>query len=751
MATWILSGCGASSGGTQTAFTGGPAPSTSPSPTSTPTTSPTPPVPPGPLEFINRRVTGGTNFNPAQSYDAGAQSADLNADGRADLVVVSESGLQVFLGNADGTLQTAKNYAVGSFPVALALGDVNGDQRLDAVVPNFSPTSGRITVAFGNGDGSFGAPAAYSTNGNSTTRVALGDVDGDGDLDAVAVNSGGGAGTVLLRNTGNGVFQNAGTTISPVRPGNLLFLPLRRDQTAPDLIMADGANLRILLNNNGVFSAGDTVALANSSTHLLAVDLNADQRPEIVSSSSVGLEFFAQTGQGGLTPLAALPSGPAISVVAGDFDDNGLVDLATVSDTSVSVGLSTGNGNYTAQTFANQGKGFVALVAADFTGDGKPDLGLVDGAANLVGVSRNLGAEGFELLPTYAVPNPIGLWSQAEDLNGDLMPDLVAITDSFTSLLLGRSDGGLAVPAASTFASQTFTQAQTASAVGDINNDNRPDLLISNARGGPVQVFLASGAEGNFTLKGVIDETPNGMTANPIGLTLADYTGDGNLDVAFGDVFLNGTWMATGNGDGTFTAASTVAGLWPFTTGSGGSTWVQSADFNRDGIVDLVASAGDGTATLYNNYNFNGFFLPEPGVPLGNTSRRFVTKDLNQDNIPDIVSAGADGSVFVSLGTGQDFPFLGTPASLGLSGVQDLQVADFDGDGKLDLATTNGTSIRILKGNGDGTFESTATATNWSAGSGVAGLSAVDIRGDGKFDLVFLDGSGTSAHVMRHR
>ena len=742
-----ISGCGSNST-TSGPVVQAPAPSPTDSPSPTPTPTPTPT--PGPLDFINRRVVGGISVDLGANCDTAAQTADLNRDGRADLVTASSAGLQVFLGNADGTLQSAKTYPAGPFATSLALGDLNGDGRLDAVVANNNVPSGRITAAFGNADGSFGAPAAYSTNGAGTTKVVLGDVDGDGDLDAVAVNAISGAGTVLLRNTGGGVFQNGGTTISSIRPSNLLLTPLSSGRTAPDLLMADGANLRIFLNNAGTFTAGDVVALTSASTHLLLADLNADQRPEVISSSSAGVQFFTQTGQGGLTPAATVPFGSSLSAVAGDFDGNGLVDLASISRTGVSVGLNTGNGTYTARSFANQGLGFVALTAADFTGDGKSDLGLMDGSANLVGVSRNLGAEGFELLPSYAIPNPIGLWSQAADLNHDNIPDLVAIQDSFTSVLLGLTDGNLAVPPVSTFASQTFTQAQTSSAIGDINNDGRPDLLISNARGGPVQVFLASGAEGNFTLTSTINPT-DPSSANAVGLTLADFTGDGNLDAAFGDVFLNGTWLATGNGDGTFTTDSNVAGLWPFTTGSGGSTWVGAADFTRDGIVDLVASAGDGSMTLYNNYNYDGFFLPEPGVPLGNKSLRFVVADLNADSIPDIVSAGTNGSVFVCLGNGNDYPFLGTPVSLGLSSVQDLQVADFDGDGKLDLATYNGGSIRIQKGAGDGTFEPVSSATQWAAGSGLSGLSAADIRGDGKFDLMFIDSLGLTAHVMRHR
>jgi len=157
---------------------------------------------------------GDGTFQPQQAVPTPESSraialGDLNGDGILDLVTASNGDISVnaLLGNGDGTF-TPVNRAittgfVNSFYVAL--GDLNGDGRLDAV----TVTNGAqgVTVMLGNGDGTFQAPQTYDLGGLPGTSIAIGDMNGDGILDLVAVAQSGNAGSVVvLPGVGDGTF-----------------------------------------------------------------------------------------------------------------------------------------------------------------------------------------------------------------------------------------------------------------------------------------------------------------------------------------------------------------------------------------------------------------------------------------------------------------------------------------------------------------------------------------------------------------
>ena len=122
-------------------------------------------------------------------------------DGKLDLAAANGVGVSVLLGNGDGAFQPAVTYAAGTYTESIAVGDFNGDGKLDLVVTNNLSSGGTVSVLLGNGDGTFQAPRTYGV-GASPYGVAVGDFNGDGKLDLAVTNSGS-SGSVSVR-LGNG-------------------------------------------------------------------------------------------------------------------------------------------------------------------------------------------------------------------------------------------------------------------------------------------------------------------------------------------------------------------------------------------------------------------------------------------------------------------------------------------------------------------------------------------------------------------
>src|SRR5262249_45616541 len=132
---------------------------------------------------------------------------DVNGDGKLDVVTANfNSGtMSVLIGNGNGTFNTGfvMTFTMGTNPWGIALADLNRDGKLDAIAPNQG--SNNISVRLGNGDGTFGNVTNFSTGGNGPRTVALGDVNGDGKLDLVVPNISSTNVGVLVGN-GDGTF-----------------------------------------------------------------------------------------------------------------------------------------------------------------------------------------------------------------------------------------------------------------------------------------------------------------------------------------------------------------------------------------------------------------------------------------------------------------------------------------------------------------------------------------------------------------
>jgi hypothetical protein len=261
-------------------------------------------------------------------------------------------------------------------------------------------------------------------------------------------------------------------------------------------------------------------------------------------------------------------------------------------------------------------------------------------------------------------------------------------------------------------------------AVADFNGDGTLDLAVSNLYSNTVSVLLGKG-DGTFGTK---TDYPSG--GGNFSVAAGDFNGDGKLDLAVTGGGVVSIFL--GNGDGTFQPYVQYA------TGSG-PVFVATGDFNRDGKLDLVtannSSNESGTVSVLLG-NGDGTFQAHVDYGAGVGPYCVAVGDFSGNGILDLAVANyADDTMSVLLGNGDGSfqPQVVYPTGGAIS----LAAGDFNGDGKLDLAVaSNSSTVGIFLGNGDGTFQ---PQVNYAAGSILFAIVVGDFNGDGKLDLAVAD------------
>jgi VCBS repeat protein/FG-GAP repeat protein len=651
------------------------------------------------------------NFN-ANMIAAG----DFNGDGIPDLAMASNSGVSIALGKGDGTFRPRVTYAVGGVPLFITVADLNGDGHLDLVTANVGRS---VSVLLGNGDGTFKAAVNYKVLGGPQ-GIAVGDFNGDGkpDLLVGCDNQQYSSGLSLLLNNGDGTFGQAKNFDSSLAPLAVVAGDFNDDgKLDAATINRNGVSV-ILGNGDGTFQAPVTYATGQFPEGLAVGDLNGDGNLDLVAAnyenSVLGsVSILLGNGDGSFrAPVNIDLAVGMFHVVLDDVNHDGKLDLL-VSGDAIAVLKGNGDGTFKSPDYyatnadtGGPGSAPAVVAAADFNRDGNLDLAVGNGPA---GVNLFLGNHDgtFQANRSFAVYSGVGL------------------------------EGG------------SFTLA-----VGDFNNDGKLDLVTTS-----VGVILGKG-DGTFGAPIYSTGPSSGMQAIAVG----DFNGDGKLDLA-GVSLDSGLYVMLGNGDGTFQK--------PVYYGVGGSSYFLSlaaADFNHDGKLDVVASGVNGVVSIWLG-NGDGTFKAGVGYPAGQNTVSVAVGDFNNDGNPDVVTTGWAGSCciydgVVLLGNGDGtfqapipFPLGGlllgngngtfqSPVgySVNLSSGQAV-VADFNRDGKLDVATAStsccpasGYAINLLLGKGDGTFQSEAGYLLDNDGV----LAVGDFNGDGAPDLAITSPVGVT-------
>jgi uncharacterized repeat protein (TIGR01451 family) len=644
-------------------------------------------------------------------------AGDFNGDGISDLAVIDSdnSKVDILSGKGDGTFTAeATNPPISGFPTYFATGDFNGDGKADLAV---GKTDGTIAILSGNGDGTFAALGSVNS-GSSGAPIAAADFNGDGKLDiAVAAGSGASEAVIVLTGNGDGTFSSPFSGGAPTSTSVTWIQVADFNQDgAPDVILADSAgSATVFLNNGGSVSESFPLVLGLRVPYYLEVgvgDLNGDGYPDIVAGgyydSALGLYLTEPTETASASAAIQVNSvgqhlAQASFPAEGNYESsvsNSIRLWGLLPATSTTLSVTSGGSSVTKVT-----PGTAVLLAAQVHVGATP---VTAGQVNFCDASgphctdiKVLGSAALDSSGTATftfVPGPGAHSYQAQ-----------FVEDGF----------GLA----------------SASNVAPLTVGPAPAPTYSDT----AAITIVNGSPGDYSLTATV--TGYGGPASPTGKVSF-------IDTSFGNNVLATASLGAGiPGIGFLESLSPAFGSTPFRE--------VTADFNGDGIPDLATISTDNGGSPYTVAVFlgngDGTFrtgpISQPSTPWSYPF--MISGDFNGDGEPDLAILSYDGSttsyITILLNNG-DGSFTSKPTVVaykqGSTGgdviLGTMTAADFNGDGKLDLAIVgdyvSAGGVTILLGNGDGTFA--AAGPNLDPTADFALIATGDFNGDGIPDFV---------------
>jgi hypothetical protein len=637
-------------------------------------------------------------------------------------------------------------------PVALAAVDVNKDNNLDIVVVNNDASGLWVAVLLGDGEGGFSQPRQINlaTGGCGTAQcgaIGVGDFNNDGSVD-LAVTSRSTDSVFILRGNGSGNFEVSQTISedpSGLEPVGIAVGDLNNDQR-DDVVVVNNVSDNVgvfLAQANGTLQAAtfaDSGTVNSAPNGIALFDANGDGKLDVAVSNNLSsdVSVLLGDGTGGFgAPRTFVTNQEPLAVAAGDLDGDAIPDL---------VSLNRDNNTADAAALLGQGDGVFkgvedviaepnpnAVVAGDIDNDGLPDLIVsrsvsvcsndttksCSGNADCGGgntcqpngrllVRRSLSNGGFAAPLALQFPGDASAMGLG-DFNADGRLDIVVLNrpTPSVSMFLGGSAGFPSTPQNYPVGAGGITVT-----VGDWDGNGRPDVAV--ARQGGIDILL-SNAEGALQTVGTV-----ALSSDPLAMDWGDFNNDGHLDLALA-VAGSQVVVAFGNGTGTFQLGAPVQIPGATVDASG----LAVADFDGDGFDDVAAllpSQNNLVALLYNDH--------QGGFTAGGTLQTFfapwalAARDLSGDLLPDlVVPLHADTHAvlpFINQGSIRQFVAQTSVPVSRSQGATTIVAADFDGDGRYDVASandwtagsvsvlTNIAATPIIRGDGNGDAKVTA-------------------------------------------
>lgn len=572
------------------------------------------------------------------------------------------------------------------------------------------------------GNTHFGFSTGNTTNGRSPAAVEFADLDGDGDLDAVVAQagyntgfSGGSTGFAVLLNQGDGFF-------GPPTQHPSGF-------ASRDVVVADftgDGELDVVVTNTGDNFDGTTVAL------------------------------FPGLGTGQFGPDTTLPVGVGpVGLVTADFDGNGRPDLAVANygfgfDSTVTVLYNQPSGAFTAQTIP-AGVASYQLAVGQLNGDALPDL-VVSNDSQGLHVLLN-SASGFQQNTAYQMlttnwAGDLGSVVALADLEGDGDLD-VCYSSNRTwdgnngQIAIRRNTGAGVLDTLELVTLENYSVGASSLVMTDVNGDGRPDIVAPSPSGRTGDGYRVALNLGTGTFGPTVVRSAGQFTST---VQVAEINGDSLPDIFTLDDYSMELTVHRNKGGGQFpTPTLYTAGL-PTLAGT-----LEAGDVNGDGFLDLVTSSNQrtavavGVAVLLNTGT--GTFAP--GVSIATAGVQAKLRDLDGDGDLDLLYTGGTGvtgyNFLTALNDGTGTFAVPQLWQVGVCAPEDIDAADMDNDGDLDVVASGGcgSEIYISHNLGAATFDSAVVLPASTFGGPLA---LADLNEDGFLDII--SGSNASADVL---
>ena len=702
--------------------------------------------------------------------------ADLDGDGRPDLMIPNATGIAVLRNLGSGVFEPADLLLTGGpvYPyTTIATIDLKGDGHLSVVTPDpvsgsnaallftnttpqvcsyaVKPSSVQLTSAAA-ATGTLAVTAASTCTWTATSNESW--------IAITAGATGTGNGTVNYAASANtdvarvGVITAAEQTVPVTQVGGLPILQFGTPSTisvgssmATAVAMGDfnkdgkqdlavavsGGQIEVLLGKGDGTFAVPVAYNVNSATQLIVADVNADGFPDLLALVSGNFAVLLNNGNGTFAAPTYYGGANFSNIAVGDFYRDGRVHVAAAYGNGVYIFQNLGNGEFVhTQTVGGTAAAWWVAVA-DFNGDGYDDLAMTSGnTANSYSIMLNNGNGTFAAQVTTTTSFN-ALFVTAADLNGDGLPDLVLSNDAgngngnVIGVLLNQGNATFGTPV--TYAVPPNGPIYGSPLVADLDGDGRPDLMIPNATGIAVLRNLGSG---------VFEPADLLLTGGPVypytTIATIDLKGDGHLSVVTPDpvsgsnaalLFTNTTPQvcsyAVKPSSVQLTSAAAATGTLAVTAAST-CTW--TATSNESWIAITAGATGTGNGTV--NY-----------AASANTDVARVG----------VITAAEQPVTFTQAGGSPTLQFSApTNISVGSSMAAAVAVGDFNKDGKQDLAVAiSGGQVVVLLGKGDGTF---AAPVAYNVNSATQ-LVVADVNADGFPDLLALV-SGSFAVLLNN-